>query len=259
MSIEQLTERIAELEKKAADTTRPALIAFIGVIVAAVLAGCFALWGQYSNSQQQRELDRNKALFEQTEKILEFRIKQLEQFYAPMFARLKQSEALYFALQRQLAKDSPNRYTLLEKRDPDGNGMLVKNAAGETYGFRLIDEMPAIRENKKAMVLVDRILTIGKEITAIISEHAGLATEDLVPLLGEYAAHYAILSTIRDDQGTEALPPGKKEKGYYPYPRDLNTKVEAGYRELSQFLDDYSDTSKKMLKAVSVESDKQSK
>jgi len=259
VNTDELAERITKLEKQAENTVTPALIACIGVIIAAVLAGIFALWGQYSNSRQQRELDRNKALFEQTEKILEFRIKQLEQFYAPMSACLRQSEALHSALQRQLAKDSPDRYILLDERDTDGNSMCVRNAAGAMYGFRLIDELPAIRGDKRAMVLVDRILAIGKEMTAIISEHAGLATEDLLPLLGEYEAHYAILSTIRGDDEAQALPPpATKEKGYYPYPRDLNTKVESGYRELGQFLDTYSDASKKMLKAVSLEFDNQS-
>ena len=260
MNTDELAERITKLEKQAENTVTPALIACIGVIIAAVLAGIFALWGQYSNSRQQRELDRNKALFEQTEKILEFRIKQLEQFYAPMSACLRQSEALHSALQRQLAKDSPDRYILLEKRDADGNQMIVKNAAGETYGFRLIDEMPAIREDKRAMVLVDRILAIGKEMTEIISEHAGLAAQDLVPLLSEYEAHYVILSTIRgDDEAQASPPPGTKEKGYYPYPRDLNKKVDSGYRDLNRFLDRYSDASEKMLNAVSLEFDKQSK
>ncbi len=85
-------------------------------------------------------------------------------------------------------------------------------------------------------------------MTKIISDHAGLASKDLIDLLGAYLAHYAILSTIHKREETVAYEPGWHQKGYYP--RELNGKIEEGYRELSQFLDEYAKASKRMLEAV---------
>jgi hypothetical protein len=95
---------------------------------------------------------------------------------------------------------------------------------------------------------VDRILQIGEQMTEIISDHAGLASKDLIDLLGEYLAHYAILSTIYKGSETVPYEPGWHKMLYYP--RRLNQMIEDGYRELSEFLDGYAKASKRMLEAL---------
>lgn len=42
-------------------------------------------------------------------------------------------------------------------------------------------------------------------------------------------AHYAILSAIREE-----YPPGSYEMGYYP--RELDTRIAAGYREIAEII-----------------------
>ena len=85
-------------------------------------------------------------------------------------------------------------------------------------------------------------------MTNVISEHAGLASADVIDLLGEYLAHYAIISTIYRSGGTEPYEPGWHKTGYYP--RNLNEKIEEGYRGVNLVLDDYSKASKEMLAAL---------
>src|ERR1043166_3511211 len=134
---EDLQSRVEKLEK-ADEKSAPAWVAFYGVIIAAIIAGVAALIGQNVNAKKQRELDQRKALFDQAERLLEFRIKQLESFYAPMFALLEQSRALYDKLQHQLSRDEPSQYRLLDKPDHDGYRMHVREN-GDWKGFRLLD------------------------------------------------------------------------------------------------------------------------
>lgn len=280
--LQGLTDRILKLEIEAvqppksnrgSDLVSPlvtAIIAGFAGLIAALIGGGMTLLGQRITAKREREraidaarqqmelareaakhqleLARKQALFQQTEKILEFRLKQMELFYAPMFALLEQSKALYIKMYNQLGQDEPQRYKLLSQPDSEGSRVHVLAKDGTWKGFRLLDQLPAVRTNPKALALVERILAIGKLMTKIISEHAGLASADLIDLLGEYLAHYAILSTIYKRGETAAYEPGWHKMGYYP--RQLNAKIEEGYRELSRFLDDYSKASKELLAAL---------
>ncbi|PYP85882.1 MAG: hypothetical protein DMF61_15080 [Blastocatellia bacterium AA13] len=274
----KLTARLEKLEavvaKAASDSSRDklvtAIIAGSASLFAALLAGGLTLLGQrFMAKQQERqanniaveqaqqaeitakralELARYEAVFAHTEKILEYRLKQMELFYAPMFALLKQSKALYDKMNYQIAHDEPDRYRLLDEPDDQGYRMHVKADDGSWKGFRLLDQLPAIRSNLKALTLAERILQIGEQMTKIISDYAGLASADLVDLLGEYLAHYAILSTIHKSGETVPYDPGWHKMGYYPRP--LNGKIEEGYREVAQFLDEYSSASRGLLESL---------
>jgi hypothetical protein len=141
-----------------------------------------------------------------------------------------------------------------------GDGMddrfQVRDKNGDWKAFRLLDQLPAVRSKPKAFALADRILQIGEEMTKIITKNAGLASEDLIDLLGRYMAHYAIISTIHKLGETQPYEPGWHKMGYFP--RELDEKVATGYRELSQFLGEYSKASKRMLEALPVDGSQRS-
>jgi hypothetical protein len=260
----ELTHRIQKLElemiqksgKSTADNTSIAIIT-AGIAATAVLgAALLGIFGQYfmarredrrsiAAAQQALELAKQEAVFRQTGTILEFRLKQMEQFYAPMFALLGQSKGLYDKMMQQLIQDQPQRYRKVSNPGPRDYRFEVLDKHGQWQGFRLLDQLPAIRSDPKALALIDRILEIGEQMTKIISKHAGLASEDSMDLLGQYMAHYAILSTIHKLNETEPYEPGWHKMGYYPF--DLNAKIEEGYRELSGFIDEYVAASKHML------------
>lgn len=262
--LEELNNRTKKLElemSQKADKTsadaRAIPVATAIIAAAAVLgAGLLGIAGQYFMSKREDrrslasatralELARQEAIFEHTQKILEFRLKQMERFYAPMFALRGQSRGLYDKMLYQLAQDEPQRYRFPPKPDQQDYRLQVIDKAGEWRGFRLLDQLPAVKRNPKAFALAERILEIGDRMTKIISAHAGLASEDLVPLLGQYMAHYAILSTVHTLGETEPYEPGWHKMGYYP--RELDAKIEESYRELSRFFDEYAAASKRML------------
>jgi type II secretory pathway pseudopilin PulG len=273
-SLQDLTARILKLEievakpkPKGESEIFTAIIAGFAGLIAALVGGVITLAVQRMTAQREREreitaakqqlelaretakqqldLSMKQAVFAQTEKILEFRVKQIEYFYAPMFALLKQSDALYEKMCDELARIEPERYSRLSERDDDGNSIQVIAKDGSLKKFRLLDQMSAIRKHVKAFALVKGIVDIGDSATKIISKHAGLASADLMDLLGQYLAHFAILSTVYNGGETEPTEPLAHKLGYFP--RDLHGKIAKGYRELSEFLDEYANASKKML------------
>jgi len=263
--IRELTHRVQKLELEIIQkpgTSSGETAAIIAAIIAAsalLITAVLSLVGQYVVARREErravlaaqralELAKQEAIFQQTEKILEFRIKQMELFYAPMFALLGQSKGLTDKMQYQLAQDEPQRYRLLSEPDPEGYRLHIFAKDGTWKGFRLLDQLPAIRANPKALALVDGILQIGEHMTGIISKHAGLASKDLIGLLGQYMAHYAILSTIYKSGETEPYEPGWHKMGYYP--RELNKEIEEGYRELSGFIDEYVKAGNRMLEGL---------
>lgn len=266
--IRELTHRIQKLELEAIQNSRQQSgstgTAIVTAIIGAVAVLCVAFIGvlaQYwaakhqdqsaiATAERATDLARQEAIYRHTDKLLEFNLKQMEQFYAPMFAMLGQSEGLYNKMRHQLVQDEPGRYRWAPDSDPKDGKFEVLDKDGTWKGFRLLDQFPAVRKNGRALALADRVLEIGKAITHTITQHAGLASEDLLDLLGRYLAHYAILSAVRQDDRAEPYPPGSHEIGYYP--RELDAKIEAGYREVAHLIAEYAKASKQLLGDVPI-------
>lgn len=265
--VNELTHRIQVLElellKKSQQSKDQGPLIAAG---AAVFVALLALVGQFvlglredrrsvGAAKRAADLAKEEAIYRHTEKILEFRLKQMEQFYAPMFALLRQSEGLYNKMRHEMVQDEPQKYRWTPETDPKEGRMQVLDQDGTWKGFRLLDQFPLVRKNPKALALADTVLEIGKEMTAIISTHAGLASGELLDVLGDYTAHYAVLSAIRKESRTEPYPPGSHVTGYYP--RELNPKLIAGYREIAQFIDEYSQAGKRLVQNDAATKDSQ--
>jgi hypothetical protein len=244
--IEELTHRVRKLElevlqKAPAPKDNGPLIAAVTAIAVSFLA----LIGQFflalredrraaRAAERAVELARQEALLRQQEKLLDFRLKQMETFYAPMRALLTQTRGLYDKMGLGLIQDDPKHYRWATSSDPNHHRVEVHQPDGSWAGFRLLDQFPAVKKDPRALALADQVLTIGKELTGIITQHAGLASGDLLDLLGQYMSHYAILSAIRNEPRTEPYPPGFHEIGYYP--RELDDRIADGYREVAKLI-----------------------
>jgi hypothetical protein len=191
------------------------------------------------------KLARNEALYKEAEATVDFRMKQVQEFYAPMFALLRQSRDLYDKMLDQLVEDEPSRYRKVPR--PEGRDfrweVLDKNNSWK--GFRLLDQFPAIKKNSRALALADKNLEIGAKICDVISHHAGYASEPIVDMLGQFTAHHVILSTIRNGAETEPFEPGWHKVGYFPF--GLDTKIGEEYHEISKSIDDYRKQSTRTL------------
>jgi hypothetical protein len=261
-SNEDLLQRIRLLELKVAepvDNKSAKTTAIIGslAVLAAAFLGILGQWLAAKNAAKiaatsataTAELARDAALHKRAEQMIEFKLRQIECFYAPIFAALRQSRMLYNKMLEQLERDAPDRY--FKNLNASGNDFRyqVKNEKGEAKGFYLVDQLPAIKGNTSAMQLIDLMLDLGKSMCTIITTHAGLASEDLIEMLGEYMAHHAILRAIRSGPETTAFEPGHNKLGAFP--RGLDARIEERLKALSKEIDDYDKVSGRSLSLLS--------
>ena len=164
-----------------------------------------------------KQMAAEAALFKHAEEVMEFKLKQIQDFYGPLYAALRQSKGLYDKLFDQLIHDEPTKYQMA--LNPTGNDyrFQVKDNKEEWQNFRLVDQLPAIKGNPRALALIDANLNLGARMVEIISKSAGYASEDLLEQCGQYMAHYAILKAIRDGSETEAFEPGRHKMEAYPF------------------------------------------
>jgi hypothetical protein len=264
--IDEIAHRVRLLEIKAAEKSTPWYGSALVPLLTAIIGGLAVFWSaRLGRSGQQlaanaaeanakraaeanAELARNAAaeaarlakeaaLFKHAEQMMEFKQKQIQEFYGPLYAALRQSKGLYDKLLDQLIYDEPARYQKTPNATGDDYRFQVLDKASKWENFRLVDQLPAIKSNQRAMSLVDAIIGLGKHMCEIIATRAGYAAENSVDLLGQYMAHHAILTAIRNGPETEAFEPGRHKIGAFPY--GLDQVVGDKYHELSNALDKY--------------------
>lgn len=225
-----------------------AALAVMGAAVVGILGQWFAAKRAAElarlEAERKSDLAKREALFRHTDKIVEYRLKQMELFYAPMFALMGQSKGLYDKLLDELLQFDPKTY----RRVNDGR-LHVFQSDKDLGEFRLLDRLPGLREIPIVWALIDQIVSIGSSMTKIIAEHAGLASERIIDRLGQYLAHYAILSLLHRSQETTPYTPGWHSRGYYP--RELDSELAADYREVSAFIDQHAIATEHILEGLS--------
>lgn len=243
---EYRAELIAHLPKEKSEGSNDALIAGIVGVFAAVLSfiGAYVA-AKMADAAQQRTVDQqmNALVFsaktEQekvriqtslnfTTKTLDLRLKQLEEFYAPLLAYCHQMKGLRQNLETYLLKNHSGKY-----RTISGETTRLEIAIGtEWQDFRMIDHLPAIKGDKTANELAKKIVEIGNLMVTIIQKQNGLANvgHQISPVYGEFLTHSAILNMVfADESRTDPYPSGWHSCAYYP--RDLDSVIEKGYRE----------------------------
>lgn len=183
-------------------------------------------------------LARDEALCKAAEATIEFRLKQVQEFYAPMFALLRQSKILYDKMLDQLIADEPSRYRKAPQLGENSFNWEVLDKNNSWKGFTLLDQFPAVKKNPRALSLADRNLEVGARICDVISHQSGYASEAIVDMLGQFTAHYTILSTIRNGTETEPFEPGWHSKlAYFPF--GLDARIRQEYREIIRSIDEF--------------------
>jgi hypothetical protein len=200
------------------------------------------------------QLARDEVLYKEAEATVEFRMKQVQEFYAPIFALLRQSKILYDKMLDQLVADEPSRYRKVLK--PEGGSfrweVLDKNNSWK--GFTLLDQFPAVKKNPRALSLADKNLEVGARICDVISHRSGYASEGIVDMLGQFTAHHTILSTIRDGTEPEPFEPGwHSQLSYFPF--GLDAKIHEEYHEISKSIDQFRSQSTRILEKLAERSD----
>jgi len=157
-------------------------------------------------------------------KILEYRLKQMREFYAPALAHIEESRKVYDKLIWTIQKE----------------GLQIP-----LEGFRLLDHIQELKKLPTVKPIVDRIILIGRKLTRLISKNAGLIEGGITPTFIEYQAHFSILDAAYNQQLTDKQIEGAHEFGYYP--RMLNREIKEGYKIILGHISNYTEAGDKII------------
>jgi SAM-dependent methyltransferase len=191
-----------------------ALAPIIGALVAA-LAVCLTIWKSIRQG-------RTEAQYDYAAKALDLRLRQLNDFYAPLLLHLEQSRILYKKL-----------LWFLERVGRENPGAKIS-----LDGFRLLDYAHKILNEQAfldARPLVQSILDIGDQISTIVAKNAGLVEGGITGTMIEYRAHHELLKAAAKQKPSPVNIEGWQDFGYYP--RVLNREVAEGYKEVLRHLE----------------------
>jgi SAM-dependent methyltransferase len=184
----------------------------LGTIIAATIA----VVGVAATAWVTMRRGRIDARFTLAVQILEFRLRQLQEFYAPALLLIEQSRTVYdkmiWTIKRE-RKDIP------------------------LDGFRLLDHIHSLKKDSNVWPLAKRILDIGTQLTNLISQKSGLMQGGIAPTFIEYKAHFEILQAASEQELTSEQKEGWHEFVYYP--RMLNREIKEGYKVVLAHVEKY--------------------
>lgn len=164
--------------------------------------------------------------------VLKLRMRQVEEFYAPMRLLLEQSRAVYDKLLWSLER--------LGKTNP--------RARIDLNGFRLLDHAYRIlndRKFKEIRPLVKSILAIGDKLSDLLVTKAGLMEGGLSDTVVAYRAHLEMLKAAAFQRPPRDAREGWQQFGYYP--RILNREFAEGYKEAQRHIELFRDAGDEII------------
>lgn len=245
-SQKSLEHQIASLKRDGSETWLPALFGVLGTLVAAGVAATAAVVLQKGKLKSDAAAAQKAVGEKAVADIKAYRAKQLNEFYAPLQATLKQGLLLRNEFyNRLLAIDHPNAEIILEWRDDpiaSNNRSLWIFVRGEVEAvpFRLIDQQTLLKLHfKQLLPNIYQLIIVGDLIANHIHAKIGLVryeNAELSEKLGMFLAHHIVMKEVYATENSE--PFARDAKGYSAaYPRGLDALVaqdcEALRRELA--------------------------
>jgi hypothetical protein len=242
----RLSERIASLKPDQSAKWMPGIFVALGALIAAI-AGFLT---QRAKLSAEDRLSRRTAGRQAIADIMDFRSRQLNEFYAPIRALLGQGLAIRNQLYDQLLANPLAGSTFYYKAESiaaTGQSLWFKHA-GVDKPFRMIDELRLLHAQfPQLMPLVDQILETGDATAKLIREHGGLALPDndkLTEMLGAFLAHHAILKQIRASVASPTV------IAYTAiYPRGFDRVIKEDFEKLAGELNTWQSSARALVSA----------
>lgn len=248
-SNERLSREIAAVRPSPADKWLPAIFGVAGTLLAAAIAAAAAIWLQKQKLAYDRKAAERATADKAMAEIMAFRGRQLNEFYAPLEALLRQSLVLRDEFyDRLLAKDAPAGIEFQWREDPlasTGRSLWMTTGPDTCSPFRLIDQMGFLYTYyTQLMPNVGEVVRIGDLVVAHVHARIGLVRHDSSELntkLGIYLAHQSVLKEVYENvvssKGTVS------PAGYTAaYPRGLDKLVQADCQVLRDELAEWEKT-----------------
>lgn len=225
----------------------PGIFALLGIVI----GGVISLFIQRSQRQHDTTERLKKSGFEAKLKLIEYRSKQVNEFYGPMLVLLKQSKELSMQLHTQLSADAPDRYKFEnDSTSKMGKSLFIHQPDQPEKAFRLISELPYLGKNHKtALPRVKVIIDTGERLAKIIEEKSGLvkpSSQALIGCLGIYLAH---LTALRDAYSLTQKPKGIALRTHDAvFPREIEGLTRSDYDDFITQITEWEELVDKLLK-----------
>jgi SAM-dependent methyltransferase len=172
---------------------------YVGALVALIGVLATAFYTLYRG--------RMDARYSYATEILRFRLRQIQEFYAPALLHIEQSRLVYEKLRWTLQHEKPE--VSLDQ-------------------FRLLDHIYDFKDDPSLQPLIKGILAIGEKLTKLISDKSELIEGGISSTFVDYSAHFDILKAASEQRLTTQQREGWHQFGYYP--RLLNREISEGYK-----------------------------
>jgi hypothetical protein len=268
-----LSAQIAALKPSPFDKWLPAIFGAIGALFGALIAAGAAAKLQAGRLLHEGQIQRERLFYEersQAEKlrheelsaeraighhamaeIMAFRSKQLNEFYGPLEALLKQGLVLRDEFYRRLESTQTEKPNVTYRWQSDdeaatGKSLWIKRDGSDEVAFRMIDEMKLINDSYPQLLPnVAEIVRVGDLIVAHVHSRIGLVLPDstdsglLSDKLGIFLAHQSVLKEVFGHVDDPVDDPAKdwSNLGYSAsFPRGLDALVKKDSAKLRREL-----------------------
>lgn len=203
----------------------PALLGLFGVLI----GGGINIWLHGKQRVATEKANRASAAFEAQSQIIEYRSRQVHEFYYPLLLSLQRSSGVRRQICDHLHAKNPARFRFHKEADGQEHLFLYDPSKSEPSRFRLIEVMHELaKQHPEALPMVNEIVAIGEQMSTLIHDKGGLVLSSngaLTASLGRYLAHFSILREV----ARKAEDPSKLEGISYNvlYPNELDGQLQA--------------------------------
>lgn len=233
--IKQIGVKLEKLISKADENSIKAYVPLLAALAISIIGAAVTIYTQSRLFKHNAESQNKKSGYDAKSKLLEYRYKQINDFYGPLLVLIKQSYNLSRQLYELLIADNPQIYYYYQ--DPQRNNrssLYTRQPDPIGVPFRLISSLPYLgKKNPNCLPYVKLILDTGSRIAELIEEKSGFADPSNEPLMlcfAEYLSHRLALN----DAYEQALLPEEAHARVHNavYPWKLEELVRGDYERI---------------------------
>ncbi|NWA32030.1 hypothetical protein HX817_10825 [Pseudomonas sp. C6002] len=233
--MKQVDAKLEKLTSKLDENSIKPYIPLYAALAISLIGALVTIFTQSRLFSHNAESQNKKSGYDAKSKLLEYRYKQINDFYGPLLVLIKQSYNLSRQLHELLIADNAQIYYYFN--DPQNNNkasLYTRQSDPKGAPFRLISSLPYLRKNHASCLpYVKLILDTGSRIATLIEDKSGFADPSNEPLMlcfAEYLSHRLALN----DAYEQALLPEENHARLHNavYPRKLEELVRGDYEKI---------------------------